>query len=224
MDRRGACPYELLFSPAGWLLLRFFFKHGELDFLFHGIDAVDQDPDAIAQAVSFSRALADNLAGVFVIGGIVKRIQRDEPFDEKVGEFDKEAEFGNADDESVEIFSDAALHEFHFFPFHQSAFGFIGAAFGLAGFVGDIVEFVERDRAAERVERFLMGLAIAPLGPRWSTGVVAGRLGGWSARESPALGFLIARNSRSAALGMIRVTIVDDVLPAFLRPFFLASL
>ena len=40
------------------------------------------------------------------------------------------------------------MHELYFFPFHQLAFGFVGAALVAAGFFGDVVEFVERDGAA----------------------------------------------------------------------------
>ena len=72
---------------------------------------------------------------------VIKRVERDQTLDEEIGEFHEEAELGYADDEAIEVFSDAALHEFHFLPLHQTALGFIGAALGLAGFVGYGVEF-----------------------------------------------------------------------------------
>jgi len=76
--------------------------------------------------------------------------ERDEAFDEEVGEFDEESEFGDAGDEAVEVFSDAVLHELDLLPLHELALGVVGAAFGLARFFGDGVKFFERDRSTER--------------------------------------------------------------------------
>ena len=129
-----------------------FFDDRELDFLFDGIDAVDQHSQLLADAEDLARVLADDFARVLVVGVAVvdERVERDQAFDEEVGEFDEEAELGDADDEAVEVFADAVLHELHFLPFHQFALGVVGAAFGLAGFFGDVVEFFERDGAGER--------------------------------------------------------------------------
>jgi hypothetical protein len=41
-----------------------------------------------------------------------------------------------------------SLHEFDLLPLHQFAFGLVGAAFGLAGFFGDIVQFLDRNGTA----------------------------------------------------------------------------
>ena len=100
-------------------------------------------------------------------------VERHEAFDEEVGQFHEKAELGYADDESIEVFTDALLHEFHFLPFHQSALGFVGPALGLAGLFGDAVEFFQRDRAALRFERVLMSVMVAAFGP-------GGRPGGGS--------------------------------------------
>ena len=77
----------------------------ELNFLLYRIDAVDANAHALSEAKGFARALADDLARVFVVGVAVirERLQRDEAFDEEVGEFDEEAVFGHADDEAIEI-------------------------------------------------------------------------------------------------------------------------
>ena len=80
-------------------------------------------------------------------------------------------------------------------PFHQAALGFVGAALGLAGFVGGAVEFFERDGTAERFERVLMGVAVAALGP-----------GGWR-RALPF--FLVRANSRSFPFGLLRVRMTN---------------
>ena len=68
-------------------------------------------------------------------------IEGDEAFDEEVSEFDEETVLGGVEDEGMEFFADAVLHEADFFPFHEFAFGFGGAALGLAGFRGDLCEF-----------------------------------------------------------------------------------
>ena len=97
----------------GWSGRRGFFYDGEVDLLFDGIDAVDQDSQAVAEAVDFARVLADDFARVLVVGIAVvdEGVERDKPFDEEVGEFDEESEFRDAGDEAVEVFSDAVLHE-----------------------------------------------------------------------------------------------------------------
>src|SRR5271166_2439117 len=102
---------------------------------------------------------------------VIQRVEWYEAFDEEVGEFHEESELGYADDQAVEVFPNAALHKLYFFPFHEAAFGFVGAAFGLAGFLGDAVELFDRDRSAARLERLLMRVAVAALGPGSSAGV-----------------------------------------------------
>src|SRR5208337_1533049 len=153
-----------LFPRRPWLL----FEHRELNLLLHRINPVHQHTHAIAHVIGLARTLADDLARAFVVGVAVvsERVERDQALDEEVGELHEESELGYADDQAVEIFSDAALHELHFLPFHQAAFGFVGAAFGLAGFVGDVVEFSKRNRTAERFESVLMGGVITTFGPR----------------------------------------------------------
>src|SRR5579863_4879571 len=136
----------LVLAVLGQSLWWGFFVHGEVDFLFDRVDAVDQNLQAVADAVGLARMLSDDLAGVLVVGVAVvdERVERDEAFDEEVGEFDEESKFGDAGDKAVEVFSNAVLHELDLLPFHELAFGVVGAAFGLAGFLGDGMEFVER--------------------------------------------------------------------------------
>ncbi len=55
---------------------------------------------------------------------------------------------------------------FDFFPLHEFAFGFVGTALGVAGLFGDVVQFVDRDRSAERFEGVAMRRMIAAFGPR----------------------------------------------------------
>src|ERR1700681_4831179 len=115
------------------------------------------------------------MVGVAVVG---EGVEWHEALDEEIGKFHEESEFGHADDEAVEVFADAVLHEFYFFPFHQTALGFVGTALGLAGFVGDGVEFFESDWTAERLARALMRGMVATLGPRrrGSAGIPPARL------------------------------------------------
>ena len=112
----------------------------------------------LPEAVGLAGALADDLARVLVIGVMVvgERGQGNQSFDEQVVEFDEQAELRHADDQAFEHVADARLHELYFLPFHQLALGVVGAAFGLAGFFGDVVQFVERDRAAGGLEGFLV--------------------------------------------------------------------
>ena len=93
-------------------------------------------------------AIADDLVGVFAPGVAVvaQRVDRDQPFDEQVGEFHKEAKLGGIEDEPGEFFAHAILHEADLFPFHEFAFGFGGAALGLARLLGDLREFGFWDR------------------------------------------------------------------------------
>jgi len=48
----------------------------------------------------------------------------------------------HADDEARRSLPHAVLHELHFFPIHELAFGFVGAALGLAGLFGNVVQFL----------------------------------------------------------------------------------
>ena len=96
---------------------------------------------------------------------VAEGVEWDQPFDEKVGQFDEETKLGNAGDETVEILSHAFLHELHLLPFHEFAFGVVGAALGLAGLLGDVVKFVERNGSAERFGGFAISGMIATLRP-----------------------------------------------------------
>ena len=131
--------------------MRFFFEDGELNFLFYRVDAIHEHSYPLTQAVDLSVALADYLAGVFVEGVAVvgQRVQWDQAFDKQIGEFDEESELSHADDQAVEVFADPVLHELDLFPFHQVALGFVGAALGAAGFLGDLVKLFERYRAGD---------------------------------------------------------------------------
>ena len=156
--------------------LRFFFEYGELNFLFYRVDAVHEHSNPLTQAVDLSVALADDLARVFVVGVAVvdQRVQRDQSFDKQIGELDKESELGDADDQAVEVFADAILHELDLLPLHQLALGFVGAALGVAGLFGDLVKLFERDRAGDGFERFAMRRVIAAFGPWRGVPSVAG--------------------------------------------------
>src|SRR5216684_3592257 len=166
-------------------------EYGELDLLLHRINAVDQHPDAFAHAVSFASALSNNLPRVLVIQVtvVVEGVEWDQPFDEKVGQFDEETKLGNAGNETVEILSHAFLHELDLLPFHEFAFGVVGAALGLAGLLGDVVQLVERDGSAERVMGFAMSGMIATLRP-WRGGI--GVRAGMTCRRATRRGVSIA--------------------------------
>jgi hypothetical protein len=45
-----------------------FLKHSKLEFLFHGINPIQQHADFLSHAVDLAAALADNLARILVIG------------------------------------------------------------------------------------------------------------------------------------------------------------
>src|ERR1019366_1868723 len=54
------------------------------------------------------------------------------------------------------LFAHAVLHELHFLPFHQLAFGIVGAAFGLAGLLRNVVQRVLGNRSAQGRSGFLL--------------------------------------------------------------------
>ena len=106
--------------------------------------------DALAEFEDAAGGLADDGAvGVaedvaFLISErprLRQGVDGDEAFDEEVVELDEEAVFGAGEDGGVEVLADAGLHELDFFPLHELALGFVGAAFGLGGFEGDGGEF-----------------------------------------------------------------------------------
>src|ERR1700687_4651585 len=105
--QQSSAPFLPAAFPGSFRLLSLF-EQRELDLLLNRIDAVDQHAHTISQAVCFAGVLADDLARGFVesVVVVVERVQRDQAFDEEVGEFDEESEFGDADDEAVEVFSD----------------------------------------------------------------------------------------------------------------------
>src|SRR5205814_10513225 len=139
-------PFQLCWA------LRLLFDNCKLNFLFYRIDPINQNPNALPQTICFSGALADDFAGVLVIGvAIVSEAgERHQAFNKEIRQFDEEAEFRDTDDESVEIFANAILHEFDFLPFHQLAFGSVGATFGLAGLFGYIVKLFDGDWTSKR--------------------------------------------------------------------------
>ncbi len=96
---------------------------------------------------------------------VVERRQRHQTLDEHLFQFHEEAEFGHADDQSLELFADAVLHELHLLPFQQFAFGVGGHALGAAGTVGDFVQFVFRHRPAQRRSALDASLAALAFGP-----------------------------------------------------------
>ena len=81
-------------TAAGWLsaFAAFFrgggcFEQGELEFLFHRIDAVKDHVHGLTQTLSLARALSDNLAGGLVIDVMIvgECVQRNQAFHEQVG-------------------------------------------------------------------------------------------------------------------------------------------
>src|SRR5579863_87049 len=129
-------------------------KQRELNLLLHRINAVNQYANSLPQAVSFARALANDLLRAFVIHVAVvdQRVQRHQPFYEQIGQFDKESKLGDARDQPVEVVADSILHELHFLPFHQFALGVVRSALGLARLLGDVMQLVERNRPAQGLE------------------------------------------------------------------------
>ena len=72
---------------------------------------------------------------------VAQTFDRHQAFDEEVSEFDEEAVFGGIENERGELFADTILHEADFLPLDELAFGFGGAAFGLARLLGDLGKF-----------------------------------------------------------------------------------
>src|SRR5258708_7568 len=140
-----------------------FFEKRKLNFLFHRIDPIHDHPHFLSHTESLARALANDLARVLVISVMIvgQSGEGDESFYEHVRELDEGAVFGDANDEAIEIFADTVLHEFCFLPFHQLAFSVIGPAFGLAGFFGDRVQLLQRDRTVGNRD----GITFTTLGP-----------------------------------------------------------
>src|SRR5581483_10197717 len=93
---------------------RAFFKQRKLDFLLHGIDAIDQHAHTLSQTKNSATVLADDLARIFVIvvAVIDESVERNQAFNKQIGEFNEETKFSNADDQAIEIFADFILHEF----------------------------------------------------------------------------------------------------------------
>ena len=123
------------------------FHKRKLNFLQHGIDSFEQHAHPLSHVVGFPAALADDLLGIFVIRVAVvgERGKRDQAFDEEVHQFDKHAELGDADDQTLKFLAYAVLHEFDLLPLHQLAFGVIGPAFGKTRLLRDFVQHFYRD-------------------------------------------------------------------------------
>ncbi len=92
--------------------------------------------------------------GAFVLAINVKIISQrgdcHEPFHEQVGEFHKEPELDQADDEGIKLIAHVLRHEGNFLPFHQLAFGVGGAALGAGGRHSEGLEFLGKQEAAAR--------------------------------------------------------------------------
>src|SRR2546423_8605242 len=167
-SRRYSAPFLVTFGSARQL----FFHQGELDLVLHVVDAVHKHAHFLAEGVFASPPLARDLLGVLAVSVAVVRHRRErhEAFDEHIEQLDEEAELGHADDQSLELFADAIAHELDLLPLHQLALGVVGAALGLAGFVGDLVQHVERNDLGN--VRLLVAFALAAamrlraLGPR----------------------------------------------------------
>src|SRR2546423_12780371 len=102
-------------SPPGIAIRSFglIFQYGELQLAFFRVDAVEDDAHFVADGKLATGALADDLADVLMISVLVarQRVDRDQAFDEEVGQLDEDAVLGGADDEGVEILADALGHE-----------------------------------------------------------------------------------------------------------------
>src|SRR6266851_5625617 len=169
--RRWGCLRD--FTPGlAFLALRdrLFLKNSKLDFLLYRINPVDQHPHPLSHAVDLAAAQANDFARVFVISVAVvaQRVERHQTLHEKIGQFHEESILGHADDQAVEILSHPVRHELDLLPLHQFAFGLVSAALRLAGFFGDIVQFLNRDGPAFGLDGFTMGRVITAFRP-WRT-------------------------------------------------------
>src|ERR1019366_4729442 len=103
----------------------------KLNALLPAVDAIHQHTHRITHGVGLAAALPNDLTGVLVIlvAVVDQRRERYQPFDEHVDQLHEQPELGDADDQSRELFAHAVCHELHLLPFHQLAFGVVGATF-----------------------------------------------------------------------------------------------
>lgn len=136
-----------LLCPPG-----FVFHYGELDFLLHVVNAINDHTSFVPDGVGLLRTGADDLAGIFVVRVIIvcQGVERHKAFNKQLRQFDEEAELGDADDQAIKVLAHALFHELEFLPFQQFALGFSGGAFRLAGAFSDFMQFRLRDGASER--------------------------------------------------------------------------
>ena len=113
------CPIALRFPVTPLPARRLLLDKRKLNLMLNRIHAVHQHAQAVADRVGLPVSLADDLAGVLVIGVAIAGDggERHQAFDEQFVELDEETELGDADDQPVELLTQALLHEFSFFPF-----------------------------------------------------------------------------------------------------------
>src|SRR5581483_8771234 len=85
--RGGELHRNLLPLSAALPSRRFFLYQSKLDFLFHGIDSIDNHPNALSKPENFSTTLANDFFGIFPIGVTIVRqtIERHQAFHKQVG-------------------------------------------------------------------------------------------------------------------------------------------
>src|SRR5690348_5168550 len=83
----------------------FIFQQGELQLAFIGVHAVQDYADLVADGKLAAGTLAHDLADVLLISVLVARqsVDRDEPFDKEIGQFNEETILGGTDDQGVEV-------------------------------------------------------------------------------------------------------------------------
>src|SRR5690242_4151135 len=124
------------------------FEYRELQLAIVIVHAVEDHTDLVADRELAAGALPYDLANVLLISVLIagQAVDRDQAFHVEVGQLDKEAVLGRADDEAVEILAYAAGHELYLLPLDQLALGVGGAALRLRTLLGDVAHFLFGER------------------------------------------------------------------------------
>src|SRR5262245_43943342 len=107
------------------------------------VHAVNADADTITEPELPPSAASGERVPAFVEMIIVvgQCPNRNQTFDKKIVQLDKDAEIPNVDDYPVELFAQALSHEDGFAPLVNLIFGGVGGPFALARFFGDQFQF-----------------------------------------------------------------------------------